>query len=135
MSSGMAGFGDGDGDGGGVMRVSKATCVAFVLVISVWFLLMGIVTSGEIKTHTATASTSLGNHKHAVLLGKKRHYVPVKLDPINGSKRRVPNGPDPIHNRYYLFSFQIYVFTFHLLVFCWSEGIPNIRILSSLFFW
>jgi hypothetical protein len=24
-------------------------------------------------------------------------------DPLSGSKRRVPNGPDPIHNRYHLF--------------------------------
>jgi hypothetical protein len=24
-------------------------------------------------------------------------------DPLSGSKRRVPNGPDPIHNRYLLF--------------------------------
>ena len=24
-------------------------------------------------------------------------------DPLSSSKRRVPNGPDPIHNRYHLF--------------------------------
>lgn len=91
----MAGY----GDGGGVTRVLKAICVAFVLVIFVWFLFMGILASGEIEGRTAATSTSLGNHKHSRLLVWKRHSVPVKLDPINASKRRVPSGPDPIHNR------------------------------------
>uniref|UniRef100_A0A803MJH6 Uncharacterized protein n=1 Tax=Chenopodium quinoa TaxID=63459 RepID=A0A803MJH6_CHEQI len=102
----MAGY----GDGGGVMRVLKAICVAFMLVFSVWFLSMGILASAEIEGHTAATSTSSGNHaatstlpgnnKHTTLLGRKKHSVPVKLNPTYSSKRRVPSGPDPIHNRH-----------------------------------
>ncbi|KNA03411.1 hypothetical protein SOVF_209510 [Spinacia oleracea] len=93
----MAGYGVG---GGGATRVLKAICVAFMLVISVWFLFMGIVASKEIEGRTAATSTSVGNHKHTKLLGRKRHSVPVKLSPVYASKRRVPSGPDPIHNRH-----------------------------------
>uniref|UniRef100_A0A803LSY3 Uncharacterized protein n=1 Tax=Chenopodium quinoa TaxID=63459 RepID=A0A803LSY3_CHEQI len=108
------------GDGGGVMRVLKAICVAFMLVFSVRFLSMGILASAEIEGHTAATSTSSGNYaamhtssgnhaatstssgnnKHTTLLGRKKHSVPVKLNPTYSSKRRVPSGPDPIHNRY-----------------------------------
>lgn len=39
--------------------------------------------------------TSLLLKRYLKIIGKERH-----LDLVTVSKRRVPNGPDPIHNRY-----------------------------------
>ena len=81
----------------------KAICVAFVFVISVWFLFMGMLASGEIKGCAGSTCTPTGNHKHATLMGRERRLLHVKFDPIYVSKRRVPSGPDPFHNRYCFF--------------------------------
>lgn len=86
----MAGYGDDKGVG----RV----LITFVLIVSVWFLFMGIL---EIQGPAEVTSSSPSNHKLTTLLPRKRESVPVKLDPIYANKRRVPSGPDPIHNRYF----------------------------------
>ncbi|XP_030499099.2 uncharacterized protein LOC115714513 [Cannabis sativa] len=84
-----------------------------------WILLAGTTpegTTGTTTTRTTTTTTSTTPHTksnlaptesagkikgndHVVVVGKEKLAHP-KLDLINYmSKRRVPNGPDPIHNR------------------------------------
>lgn len=53
--------------------------------------------------------------KHLKLVGMKRHVLHSNSKLVFVSKRRVPNGPDPIHNRYVYI--QIYIiYFFHILV-------------------
>ena len=52
-------------------------------------------------TLTVQSSTNTGNLKHEVDVGKEKLVYNPELDfNYMMSKRRVPNGPDPIHNRY-----------------------------------
>jgi hypothetical protein len=53
-------------------------------------------------TSTTSSSHSGGNFKRADVLGREKLVDHPDLDFNYMSKRRVPNGPDPIHNRYIL---------------------------------
>lgn len=50
--------------------------------------------------------------KHLKLVGIKRHVLHSNSKLVYVSKRRVPNGPDPIHNRYV----YIYAHLYHILL-------------------
>lgn len=99
------------------MRTCSISCFLKLLVRALivmglmWILLAGM-PERTVGTTTKTRSTNLAAEsprkmkaKDQVVVGteeKLAHHDP-KLDLINYmSKRRVPNGPDPIHNRYYL---------------------------------
>ncbi|KAE8021618.1 hypothetical protein FH972_007493 [Carpinus fangiana] len=82
--------------GGG--SVFRALFGALVFVGLIWFLAVGILANCARKTSTITVhSTEIfecwklnGREKQAVHWNSDINYV---------SRRRVPNGPDPIHNR------------------------------------
>ncbi|KAM7468591.1 hypothetical protein LguiB_016153 [Lonicera macranthoides] len=78
------------GSGG---RFIKTMFGVVVLLVFVWFLLVGILEGGSHEETKETKSLM----KNMKVGGVER----VELsDMINSmSKRRVPNGPDPIHNR------------------------------------
>ncbi|KAK9277405.1 hypothetical protein L1049_006948 [Liquidambar formosana] len=74
---------------------------ALALMGCMWLLLVGIVTHGGMGTTATTTVTaqSMANFKHMEVVGKDTLFVHPGLDLNYMSKRRVPNGPDPIHNR------------------------------------
>ncbi|GLT41599.1 hypothetical protein SLA2020_156510 [Shorea laevis] len=54
------------------------------------------------KTKTTLMTTSMKwseKEEHGKVLGRHKSLVLTELDINYMSKRRVPNGPDPIHNR------------------------------------
>ncbi|CAH2079981.1 unnamed protein product [Thlaspi arvense] len=53
-----------------------------------------------------SASRVLSTEKVKILRfpGKNTHQIYRNVNPFYVSKRKVPNGPDPIHNRYISFS-------------------------------
>ncbi|KAM7506679.1 hypothetical protein LguiA_017132 [Lonicera macranthoides] len=72
--------------GGGICRILRTIVGAIVLLGFLWFLSFGILfNQPTTKMTTITASQARHVHQYVGL-----NYV---------SKRRVPNGPDPIHNR------------------------------------
>ncbi|KAI3951084.1 hypothetical protein MKX01_011481 [Papaver californicum] len=80
--------------GGGVLRSFLRT-VAFVGFIV--FFVVGVLTSEEINKPTKRSFKYT-----AMITGSERHngdVHPTCLDPNSMSNRKVPNGPDPIHNR------------------------------------
>ncbi|XP_042497486.1 CLAVATA3/ESR (CLE)-related protein 25-like [Macadamia integrifolia] len=82
---------------GGSLRVFLRS-LAFVSFIG--FLLVEIQASEGSKTTTTTTVTSpAGNFKQLEVIGTDSQVVHPDLDINYMSKRRVPNGPDPIHNR------------------------------------
>lgn len=96
----------GDEGSSGGRRFFKAVFVALVLCIFMSQLFIDNLTSTETKGGTAAAITSVGSLRQVMFIGRKKHSVSGNSDLIAASKRRVPNGPDPIHNRYLSHSFQ-----------------------------
>lgn len=90
----------GDEGSSGGRRFFKAVFVALVLCTFMSKLFIDNLTSTETKGGAAAAITSVGSLRQVMLIGRKKHSVPGNSDLIAASKRRVPNGPDPIHNRY-----------------------------------
>ncbi|KAJ4974105.1 hypothetical protein NE237_007279 [Protea cynaroides] len=86
------------GHHGGSLRVFFKS---LVLVGLIWFLLAEIQLSEGFKTtKTTTATSPAGSFKQMeLMIGTDSPIVPPDLDINYMSKRRVPNGPDPIHNR------------------------------------
>lgn len=82
----------------------KALIGALTFVGFVWLLLGGeILESGGTKTPSMSAAHySLEDLEHMKLMMDDRERLVIRrqLDLSYMSKRRVPNGPDPIHNRY-----------------------------------
>ncbi|KAJ0038093.1 hypothetical protein Pint_23108 [Pistacia integerrima] len=62
-------------------------------------LLIGSLESGGNKAATTLSTQFQGNRDHVDSLGREKSIDHQKLDLNHMSKRRVPNGPDPIHNR------------------------------------
>ncbi|KAF3444723.1 hypothetical protein FNV43_RR14416 [Rhamnella rubrinervis] len=73
-------------------RSSRSKALRVVFVGAFLFFFVGILTNDATKTMTTFKHWKLigRGHTHALHWGPKLIYV---------SKRRVPNGPDPIHNR------------------------------------
>ena len=70
-------------------------------------LVLGSLGSGEGTIHPTT-QWSQERVKHERVVGRDKPVDSAELDFNYMSKRRVPNGPDPIHNRFvYLFLTQI----------------------------
>ena len=49
-----------------------------------------------------TRAASIGRLKHGDVIGREKAADHAQMDFNYMSKRRVPNGPDPIHNRFVL---------------------------------
>jgi len=61
--------------------------------------LIGVVTS-RAATPILFSKDSIKNHVDEVTIGRGKLLGTPRMDINYMSKRRVPNGPDPIHNRY-----------------------------------
>ncbi|XP_010255670.1 PREDICTED: CLAVATA3/ESR (CLE)-related protein 25-like [Nelumbo nucifera] len=76
---------------------------AFLFVCFLVILLVEMLASRgfiTITTTTKIATPSTASSKQfEVMIGRDKPAVHPDLDPNYMSKRRVPNGPDPIHNR------------------------------------
>ncbi|XP_062150042.1 CLAVATA3/ESR (CLE)-related protein 25 [Alnus glutinosa] len=73
---------------------------ALALVGVVFLFLVDNQESGRGKmAPTSTTTHSVGNFKHADVMGREKLVDHPELDFNYISKRKVPNGPDPIHNR------------------------------------
>lgn len=88
------------GSGGCVLRFLIGA-VIFLGVI--WLLFAGILANHATKTTVTVPSTEIS--KHWKLIAREKHHAHQDMDLNYVSKRRVPNGPDPIHNRYIYFLF------------------------------
>ena len=69
---------------------------AVLLITFIWLLLISILGSSESRGDAAAIIPS----RHVRLARREKHSLLWNRDLIYVSKRRVPNGPDPIHNRY-----------------------------------
>ncbi|KAJ6421746.1 hypothetical protein OIU84_029019 [Salix udensis] len=63
------------------------------------FMYVGILPSHATTLMASIRVPSAGAFKHLKLSGGESHLVRHDMDLNYVSKRRVPNGPDPIHNR------------------------------------
>ncbi|KAG5527369.1 hypothetical protein RHGRI_028305 [Rhododendron griersonianum] len=79
---------------GGRGRVLRASLGAVLFMAFSWFLFVGVLAHRGIKKTTITSKSS----ELLKLIGTERHGVQFDCDPYYVSKRRVPNGPNPIHN-------------------------------------
>ncbi|PIM99604.1 hypothetical protein CDL12_27901 [Handroanthus impetiginosus] len=70
-------------------KLLKVFLRLLLLIVVVWFLIVGASENGGRKL------IKYGN------MGRDKHSIKVvsKFDINYTSKRRIPNGPDPIHNR------------------------------------
>ncbi|GMP29088.1 hypothetical protein CsSME_00004354 [Camellia sinensis var. sinensis] len=85
---------------GGGGRVLRALLGAVFFMGFIWFLFVGVLASRVTRTTTTTIHESTAKSDELLkLIAKERQVGHWDLDPNYESKRRVPNGPDPIHNR------------------------------------
>ncbi|PON59430.1 CLAVATA3/ESR (CLE)-related protein [Parasponia andersonii] len=81
-------------------KVLWAFLGGLLFLVAFWFLLfVGILANHATKTMTITASSTTEMLKHWKWNGRGRSSLYWDSNLIYVSKRRVPNGPDPIHNR------------------------------------
>lgn len=81
-------------------RVCRGSKGAVFLVGVVCLLLVGIINHQTRQMTMITVVASAGRFEDLKSIGKQRNVLHYNLNFV--SKRRVPNGPDPIHNRYIL---------------------------------
>ncbi|KAJ9135212.1 hypothetical protein P3X46_032420 [Hevea brasiliensis] len=77
----------------------RALFGAIVFLGVIWFLCVGILANHATRITRRTTVVSTEIFKHSILMGRGRHHSHKDFDLNYVSKRRVPNGPDPIHNR------------------------------------
>ncbi|GAB4832187.1 hypothetical protein Ancab_006204 [Ancistrocladus abbreviatus] len=101
MAAGNGGSDGGGRDGGWSRddgrRLLRTSLGTLLLVGFTWFLLIGILAN---KTTAGSAAISLRKLKHVKSIARVENSVHLAPDVVYVSKRRVPNGPDPIHNRH-----------------------------------
>ncbi|KAG5226842.1 hypothetical protein OIU78_026024 [Salix suchowensis] len=84
------------GRGGRILRALFGAAIFWGLI---WFMYVGILPSHATTLMARIRVPSAGTFKHLKLSGGESHLVRHDMDLNYVSKRRVPNGPDPIHNR------------------------------------
>lgn len=89
--------------GSGRGKVLRVFLGVLVILVAFWLLFVGILANHATKTMSITVTSSSEMLKHWKLNGRERRSLHWDSKFIYVSKRRVPNGPDPIHNRYILF--------------------------------
>ncbi|KAL5759666.1 hypothetical protein ACOSP7_018186 [Xanthoceras sorbifolium] len=73
---------------------------ALTVVGFIWLLLVGTLESGGNKDTTAALKSQSTENLHRMeASGREKYLNRPEMDLDSMSKRRVPNGPDPIHNR------------------------------------
>ncbi|XP_021647175.2 CLAVATA3/ESR (CLE)-related protein 25 [Hevea brasiliensis] len=80
-------------------RALRALLGAILFVGVIWFLCVGISANHATRMTRRATVVSTGTFEHSILIGRGRHPRHKDLDLNYVIKRRVPNGPDPIHNR------------------------------------
>lgn len=84
------------GGGGKVLRALFGTVVVLGVI---WFFVVGILANHATKTTKVVTLTSSRSFYRLKFIGEEKHHFHQYLNLNYVSKRRVPNGPDPIHNR------------------------------------
>ncbi|KAI4351546.1 hypothetical protein L6164_005903 [Bauhinia variegata] len=79
----------------------------------IWFMFLAISANRHTRK-TVTVPSSVVISKHLNLVGIERHHLNSGMTYV--SKRRVPNGPDPIHNRYNILPQAICFCFFYVVV-------------------
>ncbi|PHU02742.1 hypothetical protein BC332_27993 [Capsicum chinense] len=83
-----------------IRKFPKGFLVFFVLLGFVWLLLIGVFENGGTRMDYVHQDAGImNNNKHMKTHKRSSSHVHPKIDLNLVSKRRVPNGPDPIHNR------------------------------------
>lgn len=88
-------------------KVLRALFGALLLLVVFLFFLAGILVNRSAQKKPTVTVSSTKIFKHWKLIGREKHAVVWDSTFIYVSKRRVPNGPDPIHNRYFHFPSSI----------------------------
>lgn len=81
-------------------RVCRGSKGAVVWVGVVCLLLVGIINHQTRQMTTVTVVASARRFEDLKSIGKQENRGVLHFNLNFASKRRVPNGPDPIHNRY-----------------------------------
>ncbi|KAL5582439.1 hypothetical protein UlMin_014881 [Ulmus minor] len=79
-------------------KILRAFLGVFVLFAAFWFVFVGVTGRNASKSMTIRVE-STETLKHWKWIGLKRRALKRDSNIIYVSKRRVPSGPDPIHNR------------------------------------
>ncbi|XP_020236141.1 CLAVATA3/ESR (CLE)-related protein 25 [Cajanus cajan] len=84
---------------GGVVSFRRLLVGALVSLGVIWFMFLAISVNRQTKRTVLVPMNAIS--KHLKLVGMQRHGLHLHSNSglIIVSKRRVPNGPDPIHNR------------------------------------
>lgn len=90
----------GDGGGGGGVSCRRLLFGTLVFIGIIWFMFLTISVNHKNKRTVFVPIPMNVVSKHLKFVGMKRHALHSDSRLIFVSKRRVPNGPDPIHNRY-----------------------------------
>ncbi|GKU97043.1 hypothetical protein SLEP1_g10226 [Rubroshorea leprosula] len=80
-------------------RTLRALFGVCLFVGFIWFLFADIIGNHVTTTKTAKMVSTTRNFKHWKFVAEERHPFHQDFNLNYVSKRRVPNGPDPIHNR------------------------------------
>ncbi|CAI9092785.1 OLC1v1028118C1 [Oldenlandia corymbosa var. corymbosa] len=82
-------------------RWSKAVFRVTLVLGLLWLFCVGVLQNEAAAKLNAPADEGGSSRKHMMKMVEKRHLMNAHRDvQVNFvSKRRVPNGPDPIHNR------------------------------------
>ncbi|KAJ6866686.1 CLAVATA3/ESR (CLE)-related protein 25 [Populus alba x Populus x berolinensis] len=80
-------------------RILRALLGAVLFWGVIWFLYVGILPNHATTLMPRIGVPAAGTFQHLKLSGRESHLIRHDMDPNYVSKRRVPNGPDPIHNR------------------------------------
>lgn len=85
---------------GGVISCRRLLLGALVSLGFIWFMFLVISVNRQTKRTVLVPMNVNVIFKHLKLVSMQRHGLHSNSKLIIVSKRRVPNGPDPIHNRY-----------------------------------
>jgi hypothetical protein len=80
-------------------RILRALLGAVIFWGVIWFLYVGILPNHATTLMARIRVPAAGTFQHLKLSGRESHLIRHDMDLNYVSKRRVPNGPDPIHNR------------------------------------
>jgi len=89
----------------------EALAASAVAILLGGLVLMSLVVERGARTPSPASAAVVGGRRMVIganngrLADQRRTVEDLRDgdDPLSSSKRRVPNGPDPIHNRYLLF--------------------------------
>lgn len=116
----------------------KAWFVSIALVVLLRFLFAETLVNGGTTSAAGATSTSIrSNFNHFKATRRNGPILHPELDPNYMSKRRVPNGPDPIHNRYLVSSLLLLELLFPVSLghaFRWRGHCQNSSKIQTIFF-